>query len=465
MISHMNDGEPTETGPSPPTTKRSNIAGLQLGGGKKPAAPARQSAVTTEWKPQRLDPGMFPDRGERGPPPTVANVAYLLEQHGVTARYNVIKKKLEITIPGISMTADNTDNVAMTHILSLAAQNGINTGLVPASVEAIADRHAYNPVEDWIRSRNWDGVDRLPDFYATLGVREGYPEDLKRTLMRKWLLSGVAAALMPTGFKCRGVLTLQGAQGIGKTSWGKRLISDPLLADSVIKTDHHLDGGNKDSLITAVTHFIVEIGELDSSFRRDVSRLKGFLTADTDKVRRPYARTESEYPRRTIFYATVNDPTFLVDDSGNSRWWTIPVVTIDYDHDIDMQQLFAEMAREFEAGAEWWLAPEEERALESQNEAHKTVSVVRDKVLALIDLDGTNTEVVSSLTPTELLYLAGVERPTNPQAKECGGLLRELFGEPRRVNGRDKWRVPLIPEESQPGYRTDPDQPVKDKFD
>ena len=283
--------------------------------------------------------------------------------------------------------------------------------------------------------------------------------------MRKWLLSGVAAALLRTGFKCRGVLTLQGAQGIGKTSWVKRLISDPLLADSVIKTDYHLDGGNKDSLIVAVTHFIVEIGELESSFKRDVSRLKGFLTADSDKVRRPYARAESEYPRRTIFYATVNDPTFLVDETGNTRGWTIPVVAIDYAHDIDMQQLFAQLAEDFKAGVEWWLTPEEELALEAQNAAHQVVSLVHDKVLAVIDVEGTNTEVTPALTPTELLALAGFDRPTNPQTRECGALLRKLFGQPRRINGRDKWRVPLIPEESKPGYRTDPDQPVKDKFD
>ena len=155
----------------------------------------------------------------------------------------------------------------------------------------------------------------------------------------------------------------------------------------------------------------------------------------------------------------------MIDQTGNTRWWTIPVVAIDHNHQIDMQQLFAQLALDFEAGAEWWLTGEEERALEAQNSAHRSVSVVRDKVLALIDLEGTNTEVTSPLTASELLHLAGFDRPSNPQAKECGALLRELFGDPRRVNGRDKWRVPLLPKQARPGLRTDPDQPVKDKFD
>lgn len=120
---------------------------------------------------------------------------------------------------------------------------------------------------------------------------------------------------------------------------------------------------------------------------------------------------------------------------------------------------------DFDNGAQWWLTADEERSLEAQNEAHRAISVVREKVLAKLDLDGTNTEVTSPLTASEMLYLAGFEKPTNQQAKECGALLRELYGEPRRIKGRDKWRVPLLPEESEPSLRTDSDQPKKDKFD
>ena len=64
-------------------------------------------------------------------------------------------------------------------------------------------------------------------------------------------------------------------------------MTDPILRDAVIKLDHHLDTGNKDSQITAICHWIVEIGELDSSFRKDIARLKGFITSDRDKVRKP----------------------------------------------------------------------------------------------------------------------------------------------------------------------------------
>jgi predicted P-loop ATPase len=402
-----------------------------------------QALPIKPWKPLRIDPDMFPDNHKGKVPTTVDNIAFLLEKNDITVRYNVIKKKTEIVFPGIALTTDNADNVSMTHILSLATKNGLRTDLVPATVEAIGDRNAYNPVKDWINSKPWDGHDRLPAYYDTLRARDDYPIALKEILMRKWLLSGVAAALMKTGFKCRGVLTLQGPQGLGKTSWGQRLINDPVLASSVIKTDHHLDGGNKDSQIGAITHFIVEIGELDSSFKRDVSRLKGFLTADHDKLRRPYARAEAEYPRRTIFYATVNQEDFLVDNTGNSRWWTIPVTEIEYDHDIDMQQLFAQLAIAFENGDPWWLTQEEELLLAAQNKLHRNYSLVAEILAAYIDFEKQPCPEDLVYTASELLVEAGIERPTNAQAKECGAILRETFGDSKRIHGRDKWRLPL----------------------
>jgi putative DNA primase/helicase len=47
------------------------------------------------------------------------------------------------------------------------------------------------------------------------------------------------------------------------------------------------------------------------------------------------------------------------------------------------------------------------------------------------------------MNPTTLLQIAKIERPTNAQCKECGSILRELLGAPKRINGFVKWRVPL----------------------
>lgn len=396
--------------------------------------------------PQPLERSSFP-HGEQGfmkvLPATLENISFLLQHHGITVRYDCIKKKLRIAIPGHTGTTDNADNTAITLIISLVTLNGMAIGQVPAVVEAIADRNLYNPVAEWISSRPWDGVDRLPELFETLQEREGFSPQLKRILIYKWLVSAAAAAILPRGFKARGVLTFQGPQGIGKTSWVMALINDQLLRESVIKVDHLLDPHNKDSILGAITHWIVEIGELDSSFKKDVARLKGVLTSDSDKVRRPYAKTESEYQRRTVFCATVNEENFLVDSTGNTRWWTLPLVSINFNHEIDMQQVFAQLAVDVQEGAQWWLTADEERLLEQHNSHHRSISLVRERLMEIIDLERVGEPGLPAMGTVETFAKMGVQYPSNGDTKELTAILRELLGPSKKHGGTLKWRMPL----------------------
>lgn len=407
---------------------------------------ARQSRGEGPIVSRKIDTRSFPDQPPHGnmPPLTVNNLRHVLSLHGVTVRYNVIKKDMEILLPDHKGTMDNALNVTEAKIVSLVAAHGMSTVHVNQFLLVLADENPFNPAADWIRSKPWDGVDRLPDFYETIQVKDSYPTWFRDVLMRKWLLSATAAAILPSGFKTRGVLVLQGAQGIGKTSWLKSLVPDPVLADSLVKLDHSFDGGNKDNLLTAIRHWLCELGELGSTFRRDIERVKGILTNDIDKVRQPYARQDSTYPRRTVFMASVNDDTFLVDGTGNRRWLTVRAASINFSHGIDMQQLFAQMAEELEQGEHWWLSPEEEDYLDTINLEHMASSVVRDLVLARIDHGVEDRSTSPAFTPTELLKYLELSNPNNSQVRECGLLLRELFGEPKRIRGINKWRVPLL---------------------
>lgn len=183
---------------------------------------------------ERLMPESFPNtpnEGSRTVPATIPNIRHMFDRYGVMARYNVIKKTPEFVVPGLVCTVDNADNVAMAQIKSLARLNGISVSSIEEAILAAADRNQYNPVATWIMSKPWDGTDRLPEFYDTLTAREGFLKEFKNILMFRWMISAVAAVLKPQGFKARGVLTLQGAQGLGKTSWFASLVPDISLRE------------------------------------------------------------------------------------------------------------------------------------------------------------------------------------------------------------------------------------------
>lgn len=407
----------------------------------------QESVNTNIENAKPLDPQSFPDlprKQDNQKPCTLGNVKHLIAGYKIIIRYNIISKKENIVIPNLKATPDNTDNISVTIIFSLANLNEMATGQLFNLIGVIADQNQFNPVADWIMDKPWDGENRLNDIYATLVQRDGFPEKLKLALMYRWLLSAVAAVLMPSGFKARGVLTLQGPQSIGKTSWISALVPDAILRETVLKLDHHLDAGNKDSIITALVHWVVEIGELDSSFKKDIARLKGFLTADRDKVRRPYGRVDSDYPRHTVFCATVNEHAFLVDTTGNSRWWSIPVTSVNFQHNINMQQLFAQLAIDFKNGEQWWLSKEEEQLLELHNKEHASVSAIRERILEALDLDRRGEGGLPTYTPTQLLQKLDIKNPTNTQCKECAAVLREHLGESKKIQGQFKWRIPFF---------------------
>lgn len=416
-------------------------------------------------EPAPLDPDTFPHKPRHGQlPATIENMERVLEGYGIAVEYDVIKKKLLITSAISPATSDNADNTAMAHVVSLACLNRFPRNNIELYVAAIGDAHPVNPVKNWILSKPWDGKDRLPAMYPTLTVQEDVPPELKEVLIHKWLLSAVAAALLDKHFRGRGVLTLQGPQGLGKTQWVARLVPAGPLRDLLVNLDHHLDPHQKDSVFAAISHWINELGELESLMRRDIHRLKGFLTRDRDKLRRPYDRTPSEMPRRTVFIATVNEAKFLADDTGNSRWWTLPVTHVDWQHCVDMQQLWAQLAEELGKGGEWWLTKDEEQLLAEYNRRHRTVSAIEEMVLDALDLEFEDLWDCPALTPRQLLVLLGIAFPSNPQCKECGAVLREYLGDPKRIQGRDRWRVPLLPiwrekwNDEQPRQR-------RDKFD
>lgn len=413
----------------------------------------QEKALTKQDQPdfhldhaERLDPQKFPNPpvGEtKYFPTTIQNVTFLLNGYGIKVKYNVIKKEPEIIVPGLACSLDNASSSKMTQIKSLARQNGLSTTGLEDMILAIADRNQFNPVATWIKSKPWDGEDRLQKFYDTLTEREDYPTYLKEILVKRWMISAIAAIFMPQGFKCRGVLTLQGKQGAGKTSWFRSLVPDNQLRESVLKLDQRMDAGDKDCIIAAATHWIVELGELEGSFSRNMDRLKGFLTNDIDKVRIPYARCASVFPRRTVFSASVNETRFLVDSTGNSRWWTIPVTSINYQHQLEMQQIWAQFLVEYENGEQWWLTTEEEDLLEALNQDHRVVSVIEERVLPVLDLSRKNEDGLPAMTATELLIKLGFKHATNPQAKECGSILRHHLGEPKKIKGIMKWRIPI----------------------
>ncbi len=390
----------------------------------------------------------FPDLSPRGSVrATIPNLQAVLAHHNITLQYDEIKKEIAYRFDGGSpFSMDNQSNASLGQLMSLLESVGMPTLHLRQYICAIADLDRRNPVRDWILTRPWDGVDRLQPLFDTIQAQAGFPDDMKELLLGKWLLSAVAAAChdpRTEPFMARGVLTLVGPQYIGKTRWLESLAPVPW-----VKGGHNLDPANKDSVRTAISHWIVELGELESSFKKDTGKLKAFLTLEFDQFRVAYAENDSKFPRRTVFAASVNRPDFLLDETGNSRFWTIPVADVQHTHGIDMQQVYAQLHGAYLQGAEWWLTTQENARLGSINERHEELDEVYDYLTARIDWrhfeEDCRADDVEWLTCTDVLRRCDPSlHPSKRQVNSCARHLRKLaMGEAQR-NGRTGMRFPI----------------------
>lgn len=378
---------------------------------------------------------------------TIPNLAALLDNYGIHARYDVIRKDLVITYPGQSGMADNQRTKALDTIISLCALNRLPKSDVPSFLVSIGDDNAVNPVADFITSKPWDGQSRFGALLDTIQTRPGYSRDLLALLVRRWLVSAVAAAVKPQGFWSKGVLVFQGAQSLGKTSWIRALLPEQLR--DLLKVDATIDPSNKDTVISAVSHWLCELGELDGTLRKaDIARLKGFISQDVDQFRRPYGRTEEKFPRRTVFFASVNPDEFLADDTGNVRWWTVPVTGLNVRHGIDLQQLWAEVLTWYQAGERWWLEAGEEQQLETANADHHTTDPIEELIKGAFQV--TADGAASRMTATDVLIAIGYDRPNKAQLGTAGRVLKGMYGEPGKYGGRKCYSVTHRPRQSPP---------------
>ena len=399
-------------------------------------------AVFTRATYNLADP--LPFCTEKGKPVQHAdNLREVIRRIGATVRYNVIRKEDEILCPGQAFSVDNEANASLAWLRSECSLFDLNTGPLKEFVTLLADQNLYNPVAEWILSKPWDKTSRLQDWYNTITGRDDHDEtkrQLKQTLMRKWGLSAVAAGMSPNGISAPGVLTIQGGQYMGKTKWFKSLVPDEL---NLVKDGMILRPDDKDSVKQACSFWMVELGELDATFRKaDVAALKAFLTNSSDVLRRPYAAKDSQFARRTVFFASVNPSKFLNDPTGNRRYWTIEATAIDHTHGIDMQQVWAELHVMLKAGAGYYLTQEEVEALNDHNDEFTTLDPIEERLQTGLRWDDPQS-TWSWVTATDALVSVGIDRPNKQDVTTANSVLRKMNGDQHKRTKTS--RLVLVP--------------------
>lgn len=224
---------------------------------------------------------------------------------------------------------------------------------------AVAFRNRRHCVCDWLESLKWDQVSRIHHFFEDhFGA---VATEYTRAASRNFWLSMVARVYRP-GCQADNMIVLEGKQGIRKSA-ALRVIGGSWF------TEQHESVSGKGFFEVLQGKLLVEISEMDSFSRGEVTRVKQVVTNASDRYRESYGRKAEDHPRQCVFVGTTNRDDWNRDETGARRFWPI---RCNGDIDVDAiragrEQFFAEAVARFKRGETWWEMPTDETITEQQS--------------------------------------------------------------------------------------------------
>jgi predicted P-loop ATPase len=373
--------------------------------------------------------------GSRKPEENIHEFLEIMMMEGIQCRYNMMTHREEIIC----------NKWSHNEVIGLAEENRIykveetvrKYRFPYKSIKKYLKLGAtpYHPVLDWINSKEWDGKDRFEDLFKTLDIQNANKE-LAKVYLWKWSLAGCRAILTQNGFISENVLILKGEQGAGKTQWLTRLA--PL---GFVKTGLQLNPANKDSVLEATSIWIAELGEFDGTTTKSATAiLKAFLSKRVDNIRKPYGIAEELIPRKTLFCGSVNTESFLVDDTGNRRYWVLEIGDVNHKHEIDMQQYWRQVMETALLDKEdhpHWLEKDETKMQDMESKKFRDFHPLCQKILKI-----ENQLIAESYDPTQIADLID-EKSLKPHESKVikQFMVSELGWSIKKRGGRQYWLI------------------------
>lgn len=374
--------------------------------------------------------------------------AEFIEKCGYSIKYNQITHNFEFYGFDKGESQEHlAENVPQILVDKLKKQySKVNIQTVMNYITRYATRHKFNPVLSAIQSVKWDGVDRVNQIYDIFKIPTDTEEGkYSRIFILKWLKQSVCGLFntIDNPFSLDIILVFQGKQGIGKTRFFEMLaLNSKFFGEGVC-----LDPRDKDNIMQSTSKWICELGELGSTMKKDMDSVKAFLTKSTDEYRTPYGKASLHYPRMTSFVGTVNDDQFLIDQTGNRRFITIPLapdLVIDYSTQIkpfNALQLWSqiyELVKNEDKASCFRLSEDEKRYLEKRNSAFVKPMKAECEVLDILEEQQTQEQgyicTTREMTVTEFIQKHNLRYDANV----VGKVLKKYGYEAKKkkVNGK-----------------------------
>jgi len=297
----------------------------------------------------------------------------------------------------------------------------------------------FHEVREYLEGLRWDGNPRVRYWLSAYCGAEA--SAYCALAGAKFLVAACARVMRaPVETKVDTVLILEGEQNAGKSTV-LRILFSPWFTDAGFE----LNSTDGYQIIRGM--WGVELAELDSFNRAEASKSKAFFSRSKDRYRNPYGRRPVDVVRQCVFGGTVNNTTYLKDDTGNRRYWPVRVGRIDLEELAkDRDQLFAEALKLYEDGTPWHVIDSERPLFTEQQDRRYIGDAYEDQIVEYLAGDtDTNYQPRDGVTTGEILTAIGVDRQRWSLAEQ------QRIG---RIMARLGWERAKAPKDKRTGART-----------
>ena len=294
----------------------------------------------------------------------------------------------------------------------------------------------YNPFIEYLYSlETWDGYDHIGDLAFTVEVTN---QDYFEICLTKWLVA-VIASMMEDDVVNQHVLVLIGDQGVGKTTWLKKLCPKE-LEDYVY--NGYVNTMDKDSLIMLSESLIINVDEMDALTKKQMEQFKELITKPSVRIRRPYGLTSENLPRRASFCASLNNKEFLNDPTGSRRFLVHDVLTINNKHGLDINQVFAHAFSLYLSGERYWFDENETNLINTVNKNYQVEYSEEELLLNNFEPADENSLYLSSTEIVQLIQQDNIGITLN--INTMGKMLTKNGFSQVNHKSRKKWKVKRV---------------------
>lgn len=237
----------------------------------------------------------------------------------------------------------------------------VGDDLALKGVVTVARRHRRHPIREYLQQLKWDGKPRVERMLVDFFGAEDRLYNLQAA--KCFMISAVARVLWldpkqpNVGAKVDFMLILEDKQGKKKTTAMETLFSATWFVETMESPS------SNDFYQILLGCWGVEIAEMDSFSKADVTRVKGAITRRVDKYRAPYERAPRSWRRECVFVGTTNENEYLRDPTGGRRFLPVKILpdgVINIERlRAERDQLWAEAVHLFDQGTPWWVLPDE----------------------------------------------------------------------------------------------------------